>query len=186
MKKFDFIGAAKNIFEIESRVVLELSAQLNQSFVNLCEDALSCNGKLILLGIGKSGHVCQKIAATLSSTGTPSFFIHPTEAAHGDMGMIGKEDILLIFSNSGETQEIISILPALKRTSKKLICVTGNNNSSIAKISDNAIEIKTSEEACTLDLAPTSSTTLCRQLSPDAWPSARPTLSALCPYLQCT
>tara|TARA_B100001996_G_C18656143_1_gene591273 strand:- start:539 stop:1504 length:966 start_codon:yes stop_codon:yes gene_type:complete len=159
MKKFDFIGAAKNIFEIESRVVLELSAQLNQSFVTLCEDALSCNGKLILLGIGKSGHVCQKIAATLSSTGTPSFFIHPTEAAHGDMGMIGKEDILLIFSNSGETQEIISILPALKRTSKKLICVTGNNNSSIAKISDNAIEIKTSEEACTLDLAPTSSTT---------------------------
>jgi len=159
MKKFDYIEAAKKIFEIESRVVLELSDQLNDSFINLCEDVLDMNGKLILMGIGKSGHVSQKIAATLSSTGTPSFFIHPTEAAHGDMGMIGKEDIILMFSNSGETQEIISILPALKRVSRKLIAVTGNAASSIAKASDNHIEIKTSEEACTLDLAPTSSTT---------------------------
>ena len=159
MKKFDYIEAAKKIFEIESRVVLELSDQLNDSFSNLCEDVLEMNGKLILMGIGKSGHVSQKVAATLSSTGTPSFFIHPTEAAHGDMGMIGKEDIILMFSNSGETQEIISILPALKRVSRKLIAVTGNGTSSIAKASDNHIEIKTSEEACTLDLAPTSSTT---------------------------
>jgi arabinose-5-phosphate isomerase len=111
------------------------------------------------MGIGKSGHVSQKIAATLASTGTASFFIHPTEAAHGDMGMIGKDDIVLLFSNSGETQEIISILPALKRASNKLISVTGNALSSIAQASDNHIEIKTSEEACTLDLAPTSSTT---------------------------
>ena len=159
MKKFDYIEAAKKIFEIESRVVLELSDQLNDSFSNLCEDVLEMNGKLILMGIGKSGHVSQKVAATLSSTGTPSFFIHPTEAAHGDMGMIGKEDIILMFSNSGETQEIISILPALKRVSRKLIAVTGNATSSIAKASDDHIEIKTSEEACTLDLAPTSSTT---------------------------
>ena len=159
MKKFDYIEAAKKIFEIESRVVLELSDQLNNSFNLLCEDVLKMNGKLILMGIGKSGHVSQKVAATLSSTGTPSFFIHPTEAAHGDMGMIGKEDIILMFSNSGETQEIISILPALKRVSKKLIAVTGNAKSSIAEASDNHVEIKTSEEACTLDLAPTSSTT---------------------------
>ena len=159
MKKFDHIDAAKKIFEIESRVVLELSDQLNNSFNLLCEDVLKMNGKLILMGIGKSGHVSQKVAATLSSTGTPSFFIHPTEAAHGDMGMIGKEDIILMFSNSGETQEIISILPALKRVSKKLIAVTGNAKSSIAEASDNHVEIKTSEEACTLDLAPTSSTT---------------------------
>ena len=159
MKKFDYIEAAKKIFEIESRVVLELSDQLNNSFNLLCEDVLKMNGKLILMGIGKSGHVSQKVAATLSSTGTPSFFIHPTEAAHGDMGMIGKEDIILMFSNSGETQEIISILPALKRVSKKLIAVTGNAKSSIAEFSDNHVEIKTSEEACTLDLAPTSSTT---------------------------
>jgi arabinose-5-phosphate isomerase len=117
------------------------------------------NGKLILMGVGKSGHVSQKIAATLSSTGTASFFIHPTEAAHGDMGMIGKDDMVLLFSNSGETQEIISILPALKRASKKLVSVSGNALSSIAQASDNHIEIKTSEEACTLDLAPTSSTT---------------------------
>ena len=159
MKKFDYIQAAKKIFEIESRVVLELSDQLNDSFSLLCEEVLNMNGKLILMGIGKSGHVSQKIAATLSSTGTASFFIHPTEAAHGDMGMIGKNDMVLLFSNSGETQEIISILPALKRTAKKLISVTGNALSSIAKASDNHIEIKTSEEACSLDLAPTSSTT---------------------------
>ena len=159
MKKFNYIQAAKKIFEIESRVVSELSDQLNDSFSLLCEEVLNMNGKLILMGIGKSGHVSQKIAATLSSTGTASFFIHPTEAAHGDMGMIGKNDMVLLFSNSGETQEIISILPALKRTAKKLISVTGNALSSIAKASDNHIEIKTSEEACSLDLAPTSSTT---------------------------
>jgi arabinose-5-phosphate isomerase len=159
MKKFDYIEAAKKIFEIESRVVSELSDQLDESYVLLCEDILKMGGKLILMGIGKSGHVSQKIAATLASTGTASFFIHPTEAAHGDMGMIGKDDIVLLFSNSGETQEIISILPALKRASNKLISVTGNALSSIAQASDNHIEIKTSEEACTLDLAPTSSTT---------------------------
>jgi arabinose-5-phosphate isomerase len=159
MKKFDYIEAAKKIFEIESRVVSELSNQLDDNFNLLCEDILSMNGKLILMGVGKSGHVSQKIAATLSSTGTASFFIHPTEAAHGDMGMIGKDDMVLLFSNSGETQEIISILPALKRASKKLVSVTGNALSSIAQASDNHIEIKTSEEACTLDLAPTSSTT---------------------------
>ena len=159
MKKFDYIEAAKKIFEIESRVVSELSDQLDDSFNLLCEDILSMNGKLILMGVGKSGHVSQKIAATLSSTGTASFFIHPTEAAHGDMGMIEKDDMVLLFSNSGETQEIISILPALKRASKKLVSVSGNALSSIAQASDNHIEIKTSEEACTLDLAPTSSTT---------------------------
>ena len=159
MKKFDYIEAAKKIFEIESRVVSELSDQLDDSFNLLCEDILSMNAKLILMGVGKSGHVSQKIAATLSSTGTASFFIHPTEAAHGDMGMIGKDDMVLLFSNSVETQEIISILPALKRASKKLVSVTGNALSSIAQASDNHIEIKTSEEACTLDLAPTSSTT---------------------------
>ena len=159
MKKIDYIEAAKKIFEIVSRVVSELSDQLDDSFNLLCEDILSMNGKLILMGVGKSGHVSQKIAATLSSTGTASFFIHPTEAAHGDMGMIGKDDMVLLFSNSGETQEIISILPALKRASKKLVSVTGNALSSIAQASDNHIEIKTSEEACTLDLAPTSSTT---------------------------
>jgi arabinose-5-phosphate isomerase len=159
MKKFDYIEAAKKIFEIESRVVSELSDQLDESYDLLCKDILKMDGKLILMGIGKSGHVSQKIAATLASTGTASFFIHPTEAAHGDMGMIGKDDIVLLFSNSGETQEIISILPALKRASNKLISVTGNALSSIAQASDNHIEIKTSEEACTLDLAPTSSTT---------------------------
>jgi arabinose-5-phosphate isomerase len=159
MKKFNYIQAAKRIFEIEARVVLEVAEQLNETFDALCEDVLNMSGKLILMGVGKSGHISQKVAATLSSTGTPSFFIHPTEAAHGDMGMIEKEDLILLFSNSGETQEIISILPSLKRSSKKLISVTGNAASSIACASDNHIEIKTSEEACSLDLAPTSSTT---------------------------
>jgi arabinose-5-phosphate isomerase len=110
------------------------------------------------MGVGKSGHIGQKISATLSSTGTGSIFIHPTEAAHGDLGLIGKKDIVFLISNSGETDEIINILPSLKRLTKKITSLTGNKKSTIAKISDIAIEIK-SKEACPLNLAPTSSTT---------------------------
>jgi arabinose-5-phosphate isomerase len=112
------------------------------------------------MGIGKSGHIAQKISATLSSTGTPSFFIHPTEAAHGDLGMIDKEDAILILSNSGETKEIIEILPALKRCAGSIFTLTNNADSTIAKTGDINILIKANAEACPLDLAPTSSTTL--------------------------
>ena len=116
-------------------------------------------GNLIVMGVGKSGHIGQKISATLSSTGTPSIFIHPTEAAHGDMGLVKKEDIVLLISNSGETDEIINIISSLKRHCKKIASLTGDNNSTIAKSSDIKIQIKSAKEACPLNLAPTSSTT---------------------------
>ena len=110
MKAKTFIDSAKTVIAIEGNAVLELAKQIQPTFDDLCKEIIQLKGKLILMGIGKSGHVAQKISATLSSTGTPSFFIHPTEAAHGDLGMVGKNDAILIFSNSGETKEIIEIL----------------------------------------------------------------------------
>lgn len=158
MKKYNFLQSAKNTFQIEAKAVSDLSNQLDSNFEKLCLSALESKGKLVIMGIGKSGHVGQKIAATLSSTGTKSVFIHPTEAAHGDMGLIGKEDIVILISNSGETEEIINIMPSIKRLSKLIASISSNQMSTMAKGSDIAIVIK-SEEACPLDLAPTSSTT---------------------------
>jgi arabinose-5-phosphate isomerase len=128
--------------------------------MDLCSSILNTQGKLILMGIGKSGHIAQKISATLSSTGTASFFIHPTEAAHGDLGMINKKDSILILSNSGETKEIIEILPALKRATHNIFTLTNSNQSTIAKAGKINLVINADEEACPLDLAPTSSTTI--------------------------
>ena len=158
MKKYNFLQSAKNTFQIEAKAVSDLSNQLDSNFEKLCLSALESKGKLVIMGIGKSGHIGQKIAATLSSTGTKSVFIHPTEAAHGDMGLIGKEDIVILISNSGETDEIINIMPSIKRLSKLIASISSNQMSTMAKGSDIAIVIKT-EEACPLDLAPTSSTT---------------------------
>lgn len=158
MKKYNFLQSAKNTFQIEAKAVSDLSNQLDSNFDKLCLSALESKGKLVIMGIGKSGHIGQKIAATLSSTGTKSVFIHPTEAAHGDMGLIGKEDIVILISNSGETDEIINIMPSIKRLSKLIASISSNQMSTMAKGSDIAIVIK-SEEACPLDLAPTSSTT---------------------------
>lgn len=158
MKKYNFLQSAKNTFQIEAKAVSDLSNQLDSNFEKLCLSALESKGKLVIMGIGKSGHIGQKIAATLSSTGTKSVFIHPTEAAHGDMGLIGKEDIVILISNSGETDEIINIMPSIKRLSKFIASISSNQMSTMAKGSDIAIVIK-SEEACPLDLAPTSSTT---------------------------
>jgi arabinose-5-phosphate isomerase len=158
MKKYNFLQSAKNTFQIEAKAVSDLSKQLDSNFEKLCLSALESKGKLVIMGIGKSGHIGQKIAATLSSTGTKSVFIHPTEAAHGDMGLIGKEDIVILISNSGETDEIINIMPSIKRLSKLIASISSNQMSTMAKGSDIAIVIK-SEEACPLDLAPTSSTT---------------------------
>jgi arabinose-5-phosphate isomerase len=158
MKKYNFLQSAKNTFQIEAKAVSGLSNQLDSNFEKLCLSALESKGKLVIMGIGKSGHIGQKIAATLSSTGTKSVFIHPTEAAHGDMGLIGKEDIVILISNSGETDEIINIMPSIKRLSKLIASISSNQMSTMAKGSDIAIVIK-SEEACPLDLAPTSSTT---------------------------
>ena len=158
MKKFNYIASAKRTFKIESNAINNLANQIDANFTQLCDSIRSNKGKFIIMGVGKSGHIGQKISATLSSTGTGSIFIHPTEAAHGDMGLIEKKDIIFLISNSGETDEIINILPSLKRSSYKLASLTSNNESSIALASDISIVIK-SKEACPLDLAPTSSTT---------------------------
>ena len=160
MKDKDFISSALKVIEIESNAVKSLSNQIKSDFEDLCSNILNSRGKLILMGIGKSGHIAQKISATLSSTGTASFFIHPTEAAHGDLGMIDKEDSILILSNSGETKEIIEILPALKRSTPNIFTLTNNNQSTIAKAGTINLMIKADEEACPLNLAPTSSTTI--------------------------
>ena len=159
MKKFNYIASAKRTFKIESDAIKSLSAKLDKNFENLCDEIRLSNGKFIIMGVGKSGHIGQKISATLSSTGTGSIFIHPTEAAHGDMGLIEKRDIVLLISNSGETDEIINIIPSLKRLSYKIASLTGKKNSTISKSSDISIVLNIKSEACPLDLAPTSSTT---------------------------
>ena len=159
MNKYNYIASAKRTLKIESNSISQIASQLDKSFVTLCDKVIKCDGKFIIMGVGKSGHIAQKISATLSSTGTPSVFIHPTEAAHGDMGLIDKKDIVLLISNSGETDEIINILPSLKRHCKKIASLTSNNKSSIAKSADIKIQLKSKKEACPLNLAPTSSTT---------------------------
>ena len=159
MNKYNYIASAKRTIKIESNSISQIASQLDKSFITLCDKVIKCDGKFIIMGVGKSGHIAQKISATLSSTGTPSIFIHPTEAAHGDMGLINKKDIVLLISNSGETDEIINILPSLKRHSKEIASLTSNNKSSIAKSADIKIQLKSKKEACPLNLAPTSSTT---------------------------
>ena len=159
MNKYNYIASAKRTLKIESNSISQIASQLDKSFITLCDKVIKCDGKFIIMGVGKSGHIAQKISATLSSTGTPSIFIHPTEAAHGDMGLIDKKDIVLLISNSGETDEIINILPSLKRHCKEIASLTSNNKSSIAKSADIKIQLKSKKEACPLNLAPTSSTT---------------------------
>ena len=160
MKQKNFINTAINVIKTEADAVIGLTSQIRPDFEILCESILDAKGKLILMGIGKSGHIAQKISATLSSTGTSSFFIHPTEAAHGDLGMISKDDLILILSNSGETKEIIDILPSLKRSTSNIFTLTNNSKSTIAKAGKINLTINADEEACPLDLAPTSSTTI--------------------------
>lgn len=154
-----FINSAKKTIEIQADSISSLSNQIDKSFAEIGKKISLLKGKLIVIGVGKSGHVGQKVSATLASTGTPSFFIHPTEAAHGDLGMIAKDDAVLIFSNSGETKEVTAILPALKRMTSDIFSITGNANSSIAKASSVHLKVEVEKEACPHDLAPTSSTT---------------------------
>ena len=154
-----FINSAKKTIEIQADSIASLTNQIDKSFAEIAKKVSLLKGKLIVMGVGKSGHVGQKVSATLASTGTPSFFIHPTEAAHGDLGMIAKDDAVLIFSNSGETKEVTSILPALKRMTSDIFSITGNANSSIAKASSVHLKVQVEKEACPHDLAPTSSTT---------------------------
>jgi len=147
------------VIRTEADAILNLAQYINDDFLHACELMLQCKGKVVVIGMGKSGHIGNKIAATLASTGTPAFFVHPGEASHGDLGMITKNDIALALSNSGETGEVLSILPILKRLGTPLISITGNPTSTLATMSDAAINASIEKEACPLGLAPTSSTT---------------------------
>ena len=159
MKKTNHIKSAKRTLDVESKALTKLAANLDQKFSNLCEVILRSKGKIITLGVGKSGHIAQKISATLSSTGSPSYFIHATEALHGDIGVISKNDSVLILSHSGESKEIIDLIPSLKNIGCKIFSFTGPTESTIAKSTDINISTEVDKEACPLDLAPTSSTT---------------------------
>ncbi|OQM34144.1 KpsF/GutQ family sugar-phosphate isomerase [bacterium endosymbiont of Pedicinus badii] len=155
----DFIKIGKKVLSIEKNNLSSLYTCINQSFQEACEMILSCFGKIICIGIGKSGHIARKLASTFSSTGTPSFFIHPGEANHGDLGMISKIDMIIIISHSGESKEIISLIPFIKKMKIPVICITGNKKSTIGKFSKIKICIKIVREACPFGLTPTSSTT---------------------------
>jgi arabinose-5-phosphate isomerase len=155
----ELLALAGEVLEIESRAVKNLKARLNDDFVAACKLCTDTQGRVVVTGMGKSGHVSNKIAATLASTGTPAFFMHPAEASHGDVGMITKHDLLLAVSYSGETAEVITILPVVKRMGAKLLSMTGNPNSTMAKAADVHLDISVAEEACPLNLAPTASTT---------------------------
>ncbi|MFZ4792055.1 MAG: KpsF/GutQ family sugar-phosphate isomerase [Candidatus Competibacteraceae bacterium] len=150
---------AVQVLTIEAQAVAQLTARIDDRFVEACKLMLACAGRIVVLGIGKSGHIGGKIAATLASTGAPAFFVHPAEASHGDMGMIIAQDVVLALSNSGETDEILTLLPLIKRLGVPLITLTGNPESTLAQAADVHIDVSVAEEACPLGLAPTASTT---------------------------
>ena len=156
----DLIKIAQETFQIEAEALYKMAERLDQNFLDAIELILHTKGKLIITGVGKSGLVGAKIAATFASTGTSSFFLHPTEALHGDLGMIGKDDTLITISSSGESEELTKILPHIKRFDIPLIGLTGNGNSSLAKYADVFLDISVEKEACPLNIAPTTSTTL--------------------------
>jgi len=158
-EKFDFISIGKKVLDIESIAIAKLKDQLDNNFDIACQLCLDCTGKIIVMGIGKSGHIADKLAATLASTGTPSFFVHPGEASHGDLGMISKSDVVIALSNSGKSEEIVNLLPILKNMGITIIAMTGDNNSTIASASDIHIDVGVEEEACPMNLSPTASTT---------------------------
>jgi len=153
------IDIAKDVIQTEADSVLKLKGRIDQSFDEVCQILKNCIGKVVLIGMGKSGHIAKKISSTLASTGTPSFYLHPAEAGHGDLGMISHDDVVIMISYSGESDEIISLLPGIKRMNVPIISMTGNANSLIASSSDFHLDISVDNEACPNNLAPTSSTT---------------------------
>ena len=153
------VGIAKNVIRIESQALLALLPKINREFEKACELILKSKGRVVVTGMGKPGFIAQKISATLSSTGTPSLFLHPAEALHGDLGRVMKEDVVIAFSNSGQTEEIVKLLPVIRKIGAKLIAVTGNAHSLLAKHSDLVLDVSVKKEACTMNLAPTASTT---------------------------
>ena len=153
------LRSAREVIDIESRAIGGLSARLDGAFLRACELMLACPGRVVVTGMGKSGHVGNKIAATLASTGTPAFFVHPGEASHGDLGMITPKDVVLALSNSGETDELLTILPLIKRQGVPLVGLSGNPGSTLARLCDVHLDVSVPAEACPLGLAPTASTT---------------------------
>ena len=154
------IEIAKAVIQTEADSVLSLKDRIDQKFDEICHLIRSCKGKVILIGMGKSGHIAKKIASTFASTGTPSFYLHPGEAGHGDLGMINSNDVVIMISYSGESDEIISLLPGIKRINAPIISMTGNINSTIAMSSEFHLDVSIEKEACPHNLAPTSSTTV--------------------------
>ncbi len=153
------IDRGRRVLEIEAEALAELSRRLGEEFVQAVDLLGECEGKLILTGMGKSGLVAQKIAGTFASTGTPAFFLHPAEGVHGDLGLVSKNDLVLAVSNSGETEELIRLIPFFKRMGIKMIALVGRVESSLARAADLAIDVSVKEEACPLNLTPTASTT---------------------------
>lgn len=158
-KSFDFSTLGIAVIKTEAAAVLKLASRLGEKFNSACELLLSCKGRVIVIGMGKSGHIGRKIAATLASTGTPAFFVHPAEASHGDLGMLTNQDVIIILSNSGTTEEIVTILPIIKRLGIPFISLTGNPNAILATSADIHLDVSIEKEACPLNLAPTASTT---------------------------
>ncbi|NOQ87980.1 MAG: KpsF/GutQ family sugar-phosphate isomerase, partial [Gammaproteobacteria bacterium] len=159
-KKIDFRKLGSEVISIELAEITALQSRIDQNFADACELLLGCKGRIVVTGMGKSGHIGGKIAATLASTGSPAFFVHPGEASHGDLGMITKNDIVIALSNSGNTAEITTIIPILKRFAVPLISMTGDKNSTLATEANINLDVSVSKEACPHDLAPTSSTTV--------------------------
>ena len=153
------LDLARQVLRIEGEAVLALAGRINGAFLQALALILNCRGRVIVSGIGKSGHIGRKIAATLASTGTPAFFVHPAEASHGDLGMITAEDVVIGISNSGESAELLNIVPSIKRQGARLIAMTGNENSTLSRDADVQLDAGVAQEACPLNLAPTASTT---------------------------
>jgi len=160
MSNQQFISSGQRTVAMETQAVNDLHDRVDGSFVIACETLLACEGRVIVTGMGKSGHIGNKIAATLASTGTPAFFVHPGEASHGDLGMITKNDVVLALSNSGNTAEVITLLPLIKRLGIPLVSMTGDTNSALAQAAVANLDVSIAEEACPLNLAPTTSTTV--------------------------
>lgn len=160
MTDSSFIASARRTVQLEAEAVDSLKVRIGAGFARACELILACRGRTIVTGMGKSGHIGRKIAATLASTGSPAFFVHPGEASHGDLGMITASDVVIAISSSGSTAEVVTLLPLIKRLGIPLISMTGNPASPLAKAADALIDISVTKEACPLDLAPTTSTTV--------------------------
>ena len=156
----DILEEAREVLQEEAIGIEKLIPKLDQSFVNAVNMIMESSGRVVVTGMGKSGHIARKVSATLSSTGTPSIWLHPAEGIHGDLGMVTADDIILAFSKSGETTEIINLLPSLRRIGAKIISIVGNHNSTLAKNSDVILDASVEKEACPLGLAPTTSTTV--------------------------